>query len=332
MPDNINILKTETSIQFNYNLYDNDYVVEIHYPNNNTPYHIPYILVLPFKMDESSFLSVEANNLEVNDENELLKNSLITARNLVKNLKGINAPVLIPILPSVLNGIPYYQQLSKECFSIDKNKSYYRIDLQVLNIINEVKVRLSKQAEIQEKIFLNGYSASGVFAQRFALLHPEIIETVCIGGASGSIPMPPSQLDYPLGIKDYEELTGYPFDIENYRKIKFRYYVGELEESRKTMTRFDEEGNPASMHDMSYFDRSVPSYIGYSQRQLFGRGLLERSTKQIGLLQSMGFDITQTIMMGRTHNNQNGIGVNELGEQFVNDCYQEMFIKQIRKL
>ena len=170
MPDNIDISKTEFGLQFNYNLYDNDYVVEIHYPNNNTPYHIPYILFLPSKMDKSSFLSVEVNNLEVDDENELLKNGLITARDFVKKLKGFNAPVLIPILPSVLNGIPYYQQLSKECFDIDKDNSYYRIDLQVLNIINEVKERVSSQVEIQEKIFLNGYSASGVFAQRFELL------------------------------------------------------------------------------------------------------------------------------------------------------------------
>ena len=332
MPDNIDISKTEFGLQFNYNLYDNDYVVEIHYPNNNTPYHIPYILVLPSKMDESSFLSVEVNNLEVDDENELLKNGLITARDFVKKLKGFNAPVLIPILPSVLNGIPYYQQLSKECFDINKDKFYYRIDLQVLNIINEVKERVSSQVEIQEKIFLNGYSASGVFAQRFALLHPEIIETVCIGGASGSIPMPTSQLDYPLGIKDYEDLIGKTFDIENYRKIKFRYYVGEFEEKRKAVVRFDEDGNLAPMHDMSYFDRSVPSSVGYSQRKLYGKNLLERSKKQIDLLQSMGIDITQTIMMGRTHNNQSGIGVNELGEQFVNDCYQEMFIKQIKKL
>lgn len=80
----------------------------------------------------------------------MLENGLITARNFVKKLKGFNAPVLIPILPSVLNGIPYYQQLSKECFDIDKDNPYYRIDLQVLNIINEVKVRISKQAEIQE--------------------------------------------------------------------------------------------------------------------------------------------------------------------------------------
>ena len=47
---------------------------------------------------------------------------------------------------------------------------------------------------VQDKIFLNGYSSSGVFAQRFALLHPDIVETACIGGASGSIPIPTEKL------------------------------------------------------------------------------------------------------------------------------------------
>ena len=45
MPDNIDISKTEFGFQFNYNLNDNDYVVEIHYSNNHTSYHFPYILV-----------------------------------------------------------------------------------------------------------------------------------------------------------------------------------------------------------------------------------------------------------------------------------------------
>ena len=33
--------------------------------------------------------------------------------------------------------------------------------------------------KVNDKIFLNGYSSSAVFAQRFSLIHPEIIETAC---------------------------------------------------------------------------------------------------------------------------------------------------------
>ncbi len=99
--------------------------------------------------------------------------------------------------------------------------------------------------------------------------------------------MPIEDLSYPLGIADYEELTGRSFDMKSYQQIKFRYYVGSLEDTRKTSERFDENGNLAPMHDMSYFDRSVPKEEG------------------------------------RTHNNFNGHGVNELRDLFIKETYRK---------
>ena len=154
-------------------------------------------------------------------------------------------------------------------------------------------------------------------------MHPEIVDTLCVGGASGSIPTPITELQYPLGIADYYDITGKQFDFETYSQIKFRYYVGSLGETRKASNRYDENGNFAPMHDMSYFDRSVPSVIGAEQRKMFGTNILEKSTKQIQLMTTMGLDIEQIIFENRTHNNSNGIGVNELGDEFVNLAYQQ---------
>ena len=44
----------------------------------------------------------------------------------------------------------------------------------------------------------------------------------------------------------------------------------------------------------------------------------------------MGIDITQTVMMGRSHNNEEGIGINELGDEFVSNCYKEA-ISQLKR-
>ena len=77
------------------------------------------------------------------------------------------------------------------------------------------------------------------------------------------------------------------------------------------------------MHDMSYFDRSIPPVIGAQQRKLFGTNIIERSTKQIQLMKTMGLDIEQVIFENRTHNNFNGIGVNKLGDEFVKYTYQQ---------
>lgn len=321
--NNFESLKTESNVEFNYSNLGKEYTVQIVYPNDISNYNIPYILVLPKNMKENCILAVESNNLETENSDDLLNNGLLTAHKLVQQLKDNDNPVLIPIVPSVKNGIPYYQQLSKECFSIPSAHPFYRIDLQVLNIINEVKQNLSDKINLRDKIFLNGYSSSGVFAQRFALLHPEIVDTLCVGGASGSIPVPILELGYPLGIADYYEITGKQFDLEVYSQIKFRYYIGQFEDKRKTSERYDESGNFAPMHDMSYFDRSVPTSIGHKQRAMFGTNLLERSNKQITLMKEMGMDIEQQIFEGRTHNNYNGIGVNELGDEYVNHIYNQ---------
>jgi len=317
------MIKNEFGFQFEYSLDNKEYMVQVVYPKTTDDYNIPYILVIPKQIKEKCMLAVEVNNFETENENALIENALVTARDLTVKLKQNDNPVLIPIIPSVNGGIPYFQQLSKESFDVSNDNPFYRIDLQVLNVIQDAKQRISKNTEISEKVFLNGYSSSGVFAQRFALLHPEIVDTLCVGGASSSIPTPITELKYPLGIADYHDITGKPFDFETYSQIKFRYYVGSLEETRKATNRYDENGNFAPMHDMSYFDRSVPPIIGAEQRKLFGTNIIERSIKQIKLMTTMGLDIEQIIFENRTHNNFNGIGVNELGDEFVNLTYQQ---------
>ena len=83
--------------------------------------------------------------------------------------------------------------------------------------------------KVQDKIFLSGYSASGVLAQRFALIYPELINRALIGGAAGSIPIPSDKIDFPIGIKDFRDLFGKEFNFEAYKQIQFGYYVAEKE-------------------------------------------------------------------------------------------------------
>ena len=108
----------------------------------------------------------------------------------------------------------------------------------------------------------------------------------------------------------------------NYSKIKFRYYVGELETQNKSNTRVDDFGNLAPMHDMSYFNRSVPVDVGKKQREIFGKDMFSRAERTIQVLKSLGIDIQHEIILGRGHNNIDGIGVNELGDKIISDTYK----------
>lgn len=285
--------------------------------------NIPSILAIPLSNEVNNQIVVEANNLESEDSKKILEQGIQTGYRLACLTCDLPALIIIPLIPSHKN-YPYLQQLSIECFDIPKGDKNYRIDEQVVRIINKSKVILKNEVGLtaSDKIFLNGYSSSGVFAQRFALLHPDVVETACIGGASGSIPVPTKDLSYPLGIADYEQLTGKEFDFENYSKIKFRYYVGELETQNKSNTRVDDFGNLVPMHDMSYFNRSVPVDVGKKQREIFGKDMFSRAERTIQVLKSLGIDIQHEIILGRGHNNIDGIGVNELGDKIISDTYK----------
>lgn len=310
--------------------------IDLEYQINGIPYkikflatdmnkgiNIPSILAIPLSENTNGQLVVEANNLESGNLQEIIEQGAQTGIRLAQLTRDLPSPIVVPLIPSYRD-YPYLQQLSQECFSISRDDRNYRIDEQVVRIIGRAKSILEKERGlvVKDRIFLNGYSSSGVFAQRFALLHPDIVETACIGGASGSIPIPTEKLAYPLGIADYESLTGKKFDLESYSKIKFRYYVGELETQNKSDSRFDDFGQPAPMHDMSYFDRSVPTEVGKYQRSILGAEMFSRAQNTIQILQNLGIDVQHKIILGRGHNNRNGIGVNELGDKFVNDTYK----------
>lgn len=301
---------------------------------------IPFVLITPSTLKTSQTLVMESNNLETNNLQNLLRQAFGVGKDLNDILKGSN-PILIPILPSKLSSAPYYQQLSAKCFQNGE-----RLDLNVVEAISEAKEIMKNQynVNLNDKIFLNGYSSSGCFAQRFSLIHPELIDTACIGGASGSIPIPNLDLDYPLGIKNYEELFGKKFDIEEYKKITFHYYVGDLECETKFSDRTDEKGNLAPMHDMSYFDRSIPAYVGEAYRKSLGQDMFERAKNIVELLRNNGINISHTIIPNTAHNDReafnlaqknplykNARGIRFAQQQIILSTFNEMKQRNISK-
>lgn len=316
-------LKNDRNVDLEYQINGLSYKIKFLAADINKSINIPSIIAIPLSEKINNQLVLESNNLESNNLEDIIKQGVQTGIRLAGLTRDLPGPIVIPLIPSY-NNYPYLQQLSKECFSISTDDKNYRIDEQVIKIINNAKSIIEKETglTIQDKIFLNGYSSSGVFAQRFSLLHPEIVDTACIGGASGSIPIPTEKLAYPIGIANYESLTGKKFDLESYSKIKFRYYVGELETQNKSDSRVDGFGEPVPIHDMSYFDRSVPIDVGKLQRNILGTEMFFRAENTIKILQNLGIDIQHKIILGRNHNNKNGIGVNELGDRFIIETYR----------
>ena len=157
-----------------------------------------YLIALPETFSENCKLMVESYNSggkskKIYEENvlEALYNGN-SIENLITEVVR-DAPIVLPITPDII-GENDSQMLSLESIKDDK------IHLKFMECIIEAREKIKQLSgkKVSDKIFLNGYSASGVFAQRFALIYPGVIDSCLVGGAAGTIPIPSDAIEYPL--------------------------------------------------------------------------------------------------------------------------------------
>lgn len=304
--------------------------------------NLQYVLMYPENMQDDKQLIVESLNYNTEDRNikdwsdrgvqDNLMNSLSARMEWVKD-----APILMPIVPHDKTYTPYYQQLSRDCFTdeLAGKREFERIDLKYLDCIQDAKDTLRKLTgkRVTDKVFINGYSSSGVFAQRFALIHPEVVDKCCVGGSAGSIPIPEKNIGYPVGIADFKELFGKEFNEEAYKNIEFAYYVGEHEASNPgnwdidgNVMKKDEHGNKldktqieAPMHDMSYHGHSTPKDIGEKQREAYGISLNDRFKNSIQYYKEHGYKIHDMIYKGAGHRSMFNSKANRFAGKVIKD-------------
>lgn len=208
-------------------------------------FYWPYYLSIPDNLGTRTILLVETNNTgKVSDDWDIHDAS---AQNLARSRSNfavdLNVPLLVPTFPRPrgINVSPplwliYTHALDRDSL-ITTVADLERIDLQLIAMINDAKTRLSSMGYIMDKkIFINGYSASGSFANRFTILHPEMIRAAASGSPGGWPTVPVSvwtgeNLNYPVGIADIESLAGKPFNQEAFRKVPQYIYVGDKDEN-----------------------------------------------------------------------------------------------------
>jgi hypothetical protein len=112
-----------------------------------------------------------------------------------------------------------------------------RIDLQLIAMIDHARAELVNMGiQTDERILIQGFSASGMFANRFTILHPERVKAAAIG-SPGGWPVAPvasfhgEPLPYPAGISDLELLTNTPFDSASYNAIPQLIYMGSTDDN-----------------------------------------------------------------------------------------------------
>lgn len=91
---------------------------------------------------------------------------------------------------------------------------YYRPDLKVNNIISELINNLTDAGYSPcNKTLVAGFSAGGMWSNRYTLLHPERVLAAAMGQAGGWLAMPlaehnGSTLNWPMGLNNFYNLTG----------------------------------------------------------------------------------------------------------------------------
>jgi pimeloyl-ACP methyl ester carboxylesterase len=99
-------------------------------------------------------------------------------------------------------------------------------------MIDDARTRLGAMGmAVESQVLLNGFSASGTFANRFTLLHPERVRGVACGGINGVLTLPLASsgghlLPYPVGIQDVAELTGAGVALEAWKRVPQFVYLG----------------------------------------------------------------------------------------------------------
>ena len=99
-----------------------------------------------------------------------------------------------------------------------------RIDLQLIRMIAHAKSLLERDLglRIEDQVTMWGFSASGDFVDRFCMLHPEKVKAAVTGGCHVMLPLSEyngENLPYPIGLYDYQKITGREFDADAFSKI-----------------------------------------------------------------------------------------------------------------
>lgn len=203
----------------------------------NKGFSFPFLLKIPSNID-TNYLVVETNNTgAVSDDFDVHYQSAKKA--IVGNAVGpwvakkLNSPIMIPVFPrSKTDWEIYTHALDRDTLLVESG-DLKRLDLQLLAMITEAKRELNNHSvKVHGKVILTGFSASGSLANRFSMLHPDSLQLVVAGGLNGILMLPVNKisdekLNYPLGVNDFNSITGIGFNRAEWVSLPQFLFMGE---------------------------------------------------------------------------------------------------------
>lgn len=154
----------------------------------------------------------------------------------IKNNAGIadklGVALLMPVFPRPTTDWQIYTHALDRDAMITNKKEFARFDLQLIAMIEHARKRLAaEQLKFDKRVLMLGFSASGMFVNRFAFLHPKQIKVATIGSPGGWAIAPVASfnekaLRYPVGTSDFKTVSGKKFDLNSLRRVPLFMFLG----------------------------------------------------------------------------------------------------------
>lgn len=214
-------------------------------PNETDAFQFPYFLFIPNGVteNEKTFVIVEPNNSGFADD-DLHKHIEKAERTATIDYylgnyvaRKLNCPLVVPVFPRSKTNWKIYTHALDRDVMLQKELPLQRIDLQLIEMFKHAQTILKdKNISSHDQFLLTGFSASGTFANRFTLLHPDWVCAVAAGGLNGLLMLPEDKLEqktlnYPIGTNDIEKLTGSAFQKDRFLKTPQFYFMGQLDDN-----------------------------------------------------------------------------------------------------
>lgn len=234
----------------------------------------PYYLYVPKAMRDAAKVGNKTHTILVIPNNSGKNSDDFTVQEEdVKRKSKQNAQIadrlgvalLMPVFPRPQsNWTIYTHALDRDVMTTNK-KELARFDLQLIAMIDDARTKLAKEKlKFDKRVFMLGFSASGMFANRFTFLHPKRIKAAAVGSPGGWAIAPVDSfkertLRYPIGINDLKSISGEKFDLKSLRKVPLFMFLGDKDENDSVTFR---DGYEKEDEDLIF--------------SLFGKTLVER--------------------------------------------------------
>lgn len=201
-------------------------------------FHSPYLLAVPASVKGTSsatMLVIPNNTGSIHDDAAFHQQKAERTITQVTDTLGesLKVVVLVPIFPRAKKNWRIYTQALDRDTMLSDSPVLRRPDLQLVAMIDHARESLkSRGMDCDSRVLMFGFSASGMFTNRFTFLQPHRVKAAAFGSPGGWPIAPVARekdklLRYPIGTGDWELVSGQPFDLKVVAAVPMFLFMGD---------------------------------------------------------------------------------------------------------